>query len=191
VLGNWQKEAAYTRELSLVHNPAHVYYRTAKFMWSAAAGVRQDHAYWVSQVMPATNDQYATVDLQTHGCGGSDPVVIQELPGAGLSPVPWISHSAAITGQDPITQAAVLSGTVTGVSSLTVDTTATCLAGPIQLQVKSDQPATINFSDGRTATLPGGDQTSTLSLPAPSASAMLADPTGAISGGGQTGYASA
>ncbi|MCW2605459.1 MAG: hypothetical protein JWO60_152 [Frankiales bacterium] len=152
-LDMWQKEADYSRPLRLVRDPARVTYRTATFLGSAAYGVRHDRAYWVSGIRPRT-EAYADTDLTSAGCGA--PVVTKtSVPGAGPTPVPYVQD-----GQDVTTtrgaKAATLTGTLTGVAALTVDTTRACLPGALRYSVRSDGPAVLTLSDGRVVRLVAG-----------------------------------
>jgi len=178
VLDDWRKEAAYSRDLRLVHDPPRVTFRTSRYMWDPALGLVQNNAYWVRGVRPASDNAYATVDLTTHGCGGSLPVVGRELPGAGPDPVPWVSQSDAVTGQTPIRRENALTGTIDGTSSLAIDAPRACLDSrrPLRLDIVTDRAVTLRFSDGRTVRLTGSGAHDTR---LPSASATLAGPNGA------------
>ena len=189
VVGGWRKETDYTAGLWRARDPARVTYRTARFLFNAELRLRQDRAYWISGIDPASARRYADVDLTTHACGGSLPVVTQQPPGAGTAPVPWISHSAAVTGQQPIAAKRRLTGTLRQVRRLTVDADRACLAGkPLTYDIDSDVPATIELTDGRTIRIPaGGGDVGT--LPAPRVDVIVTDPTGRLSNADQPGYA--
>jgi predicted esterase len=167
-LDDWRKEAADTGNLTLVHDPPRVTYRTAPFLDDPAQGIVHDRAYWVSQIRPASKDPtaYEDVDLTTYGCGGSVPTT-ETGTGAGPDPVPWMSDFRRQTGLTALPQRAALEGSVRNVASLTVDASATCLTGALAYKVVSDGPATIAFSDGRSLRFGGaGTHTGTLAAPA-------------------------
>ncbi|MCU1693643.1 MAG: hypothetical protein JWM64_2734 [Frankiales bacterium] len=155
-LDQWQKEADYSRGLRLVRDPARVTYRTASFLGAPQYGVTHDRAYWVSGVRPrtTTGEAYADTDLTSAGCGA--PVVTKtSVPGTGLTPVPYVQD-----GQDVTTtrgaKAATLTGTLSGVSALTVDAARSCLPGALSYSIRSDGPAVLTLSDGRVLRLVAG-----------------------------------
>src|SRR3712207_4019124 len=61
-LDDWRKEAAYTKDLRRVRDPARVTYRTARFLGNPAMGISHDRAYWVSEIRGRT-EAYQDVDL--------------------------------------------------------------------------------------------------------------------------------
>src|SRR5882757_794594 len=164
LLDNWQKESAYSATMTLVHSPPRVTYRYNPTLDDADYGVVHDHAYWVSQVRTA-GAGVGDIDLTTAGCGGSLPTTTATSGGSlALDPVPWTSTGAEVTGNTPITPAPRLTGTLTNVASLTVDSTATCLRDTaISYDITTDGTATVTFSDGRTVHLSGaGEHTGTV-----------------------------
>jgi dienelactone hydrolase len=165
VLGDWRKEAAYVKGLRLRHDPPRVTFRTASFLDAPQLGIRHDRAYWVSDIRPS-GDGYADVDLTTHGCGGTLPVVTAQQPGGGGDPVPWVSSSSAVTGQTALARERRITGTLHGVRSLAVDARAACLdgAGPVAYDITSDGPATLRLARGRTLRLGAGHDRGVLRL---------------------------
>ncbi len=152
-LDEWGKEAAYSRDLRLVRNPGRVTFRTASFLDSPAYGVRHDRAYWVRDLRPR-GEGVADTDLTSAGCGA--PVTTTTaVTSAGTVPVPYVED-----GQDATTtrgaRAATLTGTLSGVGSLTVDVAGACLTGAVRYAVRSDGPATLTLSDGRALRLVAG-----------------------------------
>jgi hypothetical protein len=142
-----------------------VTFRTASFLDAPQLGIRHDRAYWVSDIRPS-GDGYADVDLTTHGCGGSLPVVTAQQPGGGGDPVPWVSSSSAVTGQTAIARERKLTGTLHGVKSLSVDARAACLdgSGPVSYDITSDGPVALQLARGRTLRLGAGRDRGVLRL---------------------------
>jgi dienelactone hydrolase len=155
-LDDWRKEAAYTKGLRRVRNPARVTFRTATFLDDPKLGIVHDRAYWVSQVRGRkTGTAFEDVDLTTAACGGSTPV-LKKTSGAGSDPVPWSSDGQAVAARVPIVKAAKLSGTLKNVRSLRVDAARTCLkGGGFAYDLTTDGPVHIALSDGRALDLSG------------------------------------
>lgn len=98
---------------------------------------------------------FVDVDLTTHACGGSPPVV-ESQPGAGVDPVPWVSQSGVVTGSQPIVAADRLEGSLGNLRSATVDAERACLAGrAVAYRRTTDGPVEQLLSDGRVLSLPG------------------------------------
>jgi pimeloyl-ACP methyl ester carboxylesterase len=156
-LDDWRKEAAYTKELRLQRNPPRVVFTTAPFLDAPEYGIRHDRAYWVSDLRGRGSERdYATVDLTTAGCGGTLPV-LERTSGAGEDPLPWTSDDQHAASTTPIEKASRLTGTLTNVASVTVDSGRACLSpGAVAYDITSDGPATLRLSDGRALNLPGG-----------------------------------
>jgi pimeloyl-ACP methyl ester carboxylesterase len=150
---DWRKEGAYTAPFVRAVNPPRVTYRTDPALDVPALAIAHDRAYWVSRIK-ARGPGYADADLTSFGCGGSTPVTaIQE--GAGPDPVPWESEAAVAVGNDPLSQASRIEGTLGNVASLRVDSTGACLQGNrIAYRIQTDGPATIDFSNGPKLRLP-------------------------------------
>jgi dienelactone hydrolase len=155
-LDDWRKEAADTKSLRRVRNPARVTFRTATFLDDPKLGIVHDRAYWVSQIRGRkTGTAFEDVDLTTAACGGSTPV-LKKTAGNGSDPVPWSSDGQAVGTHAPIVRAAKLSGTLKNVRSLRVDAARACLkGGGFAYDVTTDGPVHIAFSDGRTLDLSG------------------------------------
>jgi pimeloyl-ACP methyl ester carboxylesterase len=163
-LDDWRKEAAYTKDLRRVRDPARVLFTTAPFLDAPQYGIRHDRAYWVSELRGRGGEgDYATVDLTTAGCGGSLPV-LERTPGAGDDPVPWTSDDQHAASHTPLARQPKLEGTLTNVASATIDARRACLAGAaVAYDLTSDGPARLKLSDGRTIVLTGGRSEGTLS----------------------------
>jgi dienelactone hydrolase len=172
-LDEWSKESADTADLRLVKNPPRVTYRTARVLDDPAHGIAHDRAYWVSDLRGRAKDDKAfeDVDLTTFACGGSVPVT-ETGNGGGPGPVPWTSDFRRRTATKALPRRAALEGTLRNVASLTVDSTATCLAaGALSYKLTTDGPATLRLSDGRTLAITGaGTHAGTLAAPTLSAS---------------------
>lgn len=156
---DWRKEAGYSRGQRLVRDPARITYRTATFLGSPAYDIRHDRAYWLSAITPR-GQGYADTDLTSAGCGAPTTATTR-TPGAGPDPVPYVQD-----GQDATTShgapSAQLTGTLAGVSELTVDTARACLTGSFAYRIDSDGPATLRTSDGRVLQLVAGPNAGTL-----------------------------
>ena len=76
----------------------------------------------------------------------------------------WVSDYRHQVGTTSVPAARRLTGSLTNVSSVRIDATATCLTGgPVAYSITTDGPASVAFSDGRTLTLQGsGRHTGTL-----------------------------
>ena len=162
LLDEWGKEAAASEGRTLVTDPPRVRFRTDAALAYPEYGINPDRAYWVSRIRPAA-EGYSDVDLLAAGCGGELPVR-ETGQDAGPQPVPWTSQSYRTTGAEPLEQAARLEGTLVNVSSLRIDTGATCLAyRAIDYAITSEEPVSITFADGRTLNLTGaGEHTGTV-----------------------------
>jgi pimeloyl-ACP methyl ester carboxylesterase len=156
-LDDWRKEAEYTKELELVHDPPRVVFTTAPFLDAPQYGIRHDRAYWVSRIRTSGEPtDYGTVDLTSAGCGGELPV-LEHVNGAGDDPVPWTLDEQRAASMKPLTAAPKLTGTLTGIASLRVGTRGTCLRRKaVRYDIETDTPVTLELSDGRTAELPRG-----------------------------------
>ncbi|MEL0028933.1 MAG: hypothetical protein VW625_09805, partial [Perlucidibaca sp.] len=155
LLDSWQKEADYSRELVRVKNPAHVTYRTDLAYNYPEYGIAHDRAYWVSAIT-AREAGYSDVDLEAPGCGGSQWLFAAGQD-AGVTPVPWLSTLRRITGSEPVTAAATLTGSLANVATLQIDSEATCLKGKsVSYHIDSDGPVQLRLSDGRSLSLPAG-----------------------------------
>ena len=154
---DWRKEAEYTKDLQLVRNPPRVVFTTAPFLDAPQFGIRHDRAYWVSRIRTSGGEKdYGTVDLTNAGCGGKLPE-LERVSDAGEDPVPWSSDEQRAKGFKDVVAAAKLSGTLTKVASLRIDARRTCLVGKnVQYDIKTDGPATLTLSDGRTVQLAKG-----------------------------------
>lgn len=161
---NWSREVGWlASHESRVRDPHHVTFKVRTASWATAGrqdtpiilahladltaeiGARLDGAYWVDDVAVAgAGDVTGFVDLTTGGIGPRQTGV-DEVAAVGLDgPSPYI-----LTGQDKLReQFAVddtLSGTLSGVSSLTIDVGRAGLSNNPTVSVTSDIPATIIF----------------------------------------------
>jgi pimeloyl-ACP methyl ester carboxylesterase len=155
-LDDWRKEAADTRGLKLVRNPARVSYRTAAFLGNRKLGIRHDRAYWVSRIRGRGGPKtYQDVDLTTFACGGRAQVV-KDTTGAGPDPVPWVGNGQAVASRPPLKKAARLRGSLTNVSSLRIDAGHACLRHRrFAYDLRTDGTTRITLTDGRALTLGG------------------------------------
>lgn len=153
-LDDWRKEAADSANLTLDGDPSHVIYRTDTRLDDWAYGIRHDAAYWVSAIR-ARQPGVANVDLTNQACGGSVPEYITGQM-TGLEPVPWTADYRRTVGAQPFAPQPKLSGALTNVASLTIDTRQTCLDHrAVLVTIDTDGPTTIRFTDGRRLALPG------------------------------------
>jgi dienelactone hydrolase len=154
LLDNWAKEAAYSAKQRLVTDPMRVTFATDRNLDAPKYGIRHDSAYWLSHMRTRKAGQ-GTVDLTSAGCGGAVPTM-QTGNGAGVDPVPWVSDYQQPVGTTKVAAAPKLSGSLTNVRSVRIDTDATCLQHKtIHLRIKTDGPTTLTLSDGRTITWRG------------------------------------
>ncbi|MCC2657926.1 MAG: hypothetical protein K0Q76_3034 [Panacagrimonas sp.] len=161
ILDQWQKEADGTRNLTRVHDPLRVTYRTDLAFDYPEYGLRHDRAYWVSGIT-ARATGYSDVDLYAPGCGGSQWTFLTGTD-VGVAPVPWVGTHRVISGSALVASASVLEGTLRNVASVTVDADATCFSGKaVHYTIDSDGPVTLRLSDGRSRDLPGGSSTGDL-----------------------------
>jgi hypothetical protein len=148
VLDDWTKESNDSANDVLVHDPAHITYRTDRTVFYPDLGLVPDHAYWVSDIVPAA-DGYADVDARSLGCGADEPVM-GTTSGTGTDPVPWVSQTVAPVGTTHLAPANTLELTVHNVASLHIDLARACLTPDAAVQITADQPVTVSLSDGRT-----------------------------------------
>jgi hypothetical protein len=140
-----------------------VIFTTAGFLDSIEYRIVHDSAYWVSAIRGrgAATD-YATVDLTSAGCGGTEPV-LERTSGTGDDPIPWTSDEQRAASTKPLAKERKLTGKLTNLASATIDARETCLeGGPVAYDITTDGPATLKLSDGRTLSLPAGKATGTL-----------------------------
>jgi pimeloyl-ACP methyl ester carboxylesterase len=148
---DWTKESMASADDTLVHDPAHVTFETARNLYEPDLGLVPDHAYWVSAIVPAA-DGAATVDAVSLGCGVDEPQTA-DAPGVGTDPVPWESNEVRVTGVTHRPAANRLELSLTNVASLHIDLDRACLtASGLDMQVTTEQPTTITFSNGETRT---------------------------------------
>jgi predicted esterase len=159
VADDWRKEAADSRGVTLVRNPAHVTFTTDPRLDAPQYGIRHDRAYWVSALRGRSGGKL-TVDLVSHGRGGSTPV-LATTHGAGTTPVPWVSTEQAQTGSRALVRGQLLEGALTNVRSATVDLAAAGLCRGTRYRITSDGPATLRLG-GRTVALHKGLNTGTV-----------------------------
>ncbi|MEX2537123.1 MAG: hypothetical protein WD646_00550 [Actinomycetota bacterium] len=154
ILDNWDREAVWSANRKLVHNPARVSYRTNPFLWFEPADIKPDGAYWVKDLVPRSDDFTpggdVVVELTSHRCAPHAEYTNDLTSGAGLEPLPWISQEGQPRWHQAIEQDDRISGTLTNAKSVTIDVSGACMgAGPIELDIAVDGPTTITFSDGR------------------------------------------
>lgn len=166
-LDDWRKESADTKELTLVHDPPRVTYRTATFLDDPAHGIVHDRAYWVSKIRERKK-AYEDVDLTTFACGGSVPKT-ETGSGSGSDPVPWSSTFRKQTGLEKLPTRSAIEGKLTNVASLRIDAKRTCVKGKaLAYSLVTDGPAAVTFSDGRSLQFASaGTHTGTLAAPQP------------------------
>jgi dienelactone hydrolase len=154
LLDNWIKEADWSAKRTRVTHPSHVSYRTNPYLWFTKIGIRQDAAYWVRDIRPATPSRErlgdVTVDLISHRCGPKAVYGIDVTNDAGSDPVPWIAQRGTPRKLSAIKQGDVISGAIRNAKSLTIDVEGACMDGRrIAFDVAVDGPTVVRFSDGR------------------------------------------
>ncbi|MDQ6648880.1 MAG: hypothetical protein M3Z02_01975 [Actinomycetota bacterium] len=172
VLDQWQKEAADSRDLSLVRDPARVTFRTAADLDAPDLGVRHDQAYWLSAIRGAAPG-FIDTDLTSYGCGVDVPTTMTGT-GAGPAPVPWVSTFRKATGSTHLPAQQRLEGTLVNVASLTIDARRSCLAKGAAYSITTDRPAVLHLSDGTDVVLQAGPNSGVAGQPAGSAAARAA-----------------
>lgn len=161
ILDDWRKEAAASADWRRVSRPAQVSYRFDPRFDYPEYAIRHDRAYWLS-ALQSRDGQEAVIDLEAPGCDGTAPT-LTDSPDAGLDPLPWLGIRRLVTGSTPVSATPTLSGRLRNVSAGVIDAEATCLQGKtVVVNVTSDGPATLRFSDGRTLTLKAGENRLTL-----------------------------
>ncbi|HEY1057221.1 MAG TPA: alpha/beta hydrolase [Limnobacter sp.] len=155
-LDNWQKEADASKPWSRIKNPARVLYRTDAGLDNAQYNIRHDKAYWVSSIR-ARSGGASVVDLNAPACGGQQPVYQTGFI-QGLSPVPWVGQQRIQSQTQAVMAANTLTGSLSNVRSLTIDTAAVCLSGkPLQYTLTADGPVDVILNDGRRLSLVAGE----------------------------------
>ena len=147
ILDDWAKEAAWTKDLRRVRDPARVTYRTNPALGNAPLGIAHDRAYWVSGIRTAAAGD-AVVDLRSHACSPASERTWSLARGAGIDPVPWVSQESVDPGPVDIAPGPHLSGTLTNVAELTIDVRSPCAATDLT-RIETDVPTVVRFSDGR------------------------------------------
>ena len=152
---DWRKEATWSHGARLVHHPARVTYRTNSYLWVPKLDLVPDGAYWIDEMRPRhdehTPDGDMQADLISHACPADSEPTVETRRDAGTDPVPWIGEEGARTGTETLEPGARITGTLTNVASLLIDVEGACLqpGAPIALDIKTDGPTTVRFSDGR------------------------------------------
>ena len=159
LLDQWEKEAEYSKDQRVALDPARITFRTNRFLWDPAHGIRHDRAYWVSKIR-GRDKGFIDIDLTTYGCGGKIPELAAGT-GAGPSPVPWVSTSKDVTGTTDLPVKQRLEGTLDNVASLVLDLDAACLRAGFDYKITSDGPAVLHLGDGTRLTLEEGVNTRT------------------------------
>ncbi len=155
LLDGWQKEADASKDWVRVKNPTRVTYRTDLSSSFPEYDIAHDKAYWISGIV-SHEPGYSDIDLSVPSCGGNDWTFAgkQDL---GFMPVPWVATMRLITGSNPVPATSTITGNLSNVSELIIDTDATCLKGKsISYDIQSDEPIQLRLSDGRTLTLAAG-----------------------------------
>ena len=162
LLDSWQKEADFTADRKRVKNPARVSYRTDASLDYPEYAIQHDRAYWVSHIV-GRDAGYIDVDLHSLGCGQPTP---QFATGndAGIGPLVllWQRSFRKPSGETPTPAQNRIEGSLSNVTSLRIDTAATCLQSGTRYSLTADGPATLRFSDGRVLTLAAGLNEGTL-----------------------------
>jgi pimeloyl-ACP methyl ester carboxylesterase len=143
----WVKEAAWTRDLRLVHDPAHVTYRTNPALGNVPLGIHHDRAYWIAGIETADTGD-GVVDLVSHRCGPGWDRAVTLTNGAGIDPVPWVSQEGVPGDPVAVIAADRITGTLTNVRALTLDTTSPCFSADLT-GIDTDTTTVVRFSDGR------------------------------------------
>ncbi|MEK6806368.1 MAG: prolyl oligopeptidase family serine peptidase [Pseudomonadota bacterium] len=153
VLDSWQKEADFSANRKRVKNPAQVTYRTDAQLAFPEYAIQHDRAYWVSDIVGRA-EGYIDVDLKSLGCGQPEPQFMQgDDTGVGPLVLAWQRHFRQLAGETATTAQNRIEGTLANVSSLTIDSKASCLSPGTAYRLTIDGPVTLRFSDGRSLSL--------------------------------------
>jgi len=163
VLDRWAKEAADSRNLSLVTDPARVTFRTAAELDALDLGIRHDSAYWISAIRGA-GPGFIDTDLTSYGCGVDVPTTLTGS-GSGPDPVPWVSTFRTATGSTHLPAQQKIEGTLVNVASLTIDARRSCLSRGAVYSISSDRAAVVHLSDGSDVSLQPGLNTGVVGQP--------------------------
>jgi dienelactone hydrolase len=152
---DWRKEAAWSSGRRLTRRPARVTYRTNTFLWVPELDLVPDGAYWVDELRPRNaspkpeGDMVA--DLTSHACPSGHQQEVAIKRDAGTDPVPWIGQEGVVTGHRTSEPGNRISGTLTNVDTVLIDLDQACLAAgaAVDLDIRTDGPTLIRFSDGR------------------------------------------
>lgn len=153
-LDDWRKESKWTAGRLRVRHPARVTYRTNTFLWTPELALVPDGAYWVDEIRPRNSSSKPegdmVVDLTSYMCTSGRAATTMQRD-AGVDPVPWAGQEAVTTDGVPFRPGDRISGTLTNIASLVIDVRAACLSPsrPIDLDVQTDGPTLVRFSDGR------------------------------------------
>ena len=164
VKDNWQREAGWLRTHAVrVVDPDRVTYKARPASWLstnraqllplvdtllAEVGGRRDAAYWVGDVAVAragSEDLTGVVDLTSDGIARRSTAVTSILTAGIDGPSPHRLTGRSLSWRNDAPTADVLKGTLTRVTSLTVDVGRARLSDTPTVQVQSDRPATITF----------------------------------------------
>jgi hypothetical protein len=184
----WEKEAAFTKDLTLLPRPARVTYRTDPSLAFPEYDLAHDRAYWVSEIA-GREEGYVDVDVLSAGGGGSTPTYeTGRDAGVGPAALPWVSDFRRIAGEEPLAQANRLDVTLGNVSGLTVDVAEACLTpAAVTYRVVTDGPSTLRLSDGRAVLRRGRDARGRAARGRWSAVGCAGRPVGPVGPGGRGG----
>ncbi|MBN50511.1 MAG: hypothetical protein CMN85_13345 [Spongiibacteraceae bacterium] len=165
---DWRKEAAASANFVRNKRPARIRFRVEPRIGSENLGLRHDSVWWLSEIRAHNTGyfEFADIDLTSGGCAGAMHDVISDVGTPdnqlGYDPVPWIGQHYRRTNS--VQAPSGLSGSLANVSSLSIDISdlGACLEGSFTYELETTEQVTINFSDGRQLTLPGGQHSGIL-----------------------------
>lgn len=163
ILDDWSRERTWVHGRRRVTDPARVTFKVRPHTWATPSGERfvatighlrdlatelgaaLDGAYWVQDVVAdGDGDVTGEVDLTSHAVRNRVPELTEVMAVAVPGSSPHV-----LTGQDrtflPVTPENRLSGTLSGVASLTVDLASTGLPLGVELDITTDVPVTITL----------------------------------------------
>lgn len=157
-LDEWTKEAQYTKNLKRVKNPSRITFKTNEAFAFPEYNIKHDKAYWLSSIKGRVAGDIS-LDAQSFGCSNPQNN-FEDGQTAGSVPVPFVQTFRRAIGMP--TEGALqnkLVATFTNLAAVNIDLTGSCLKPGAAYEVNSDGPVILNFSNGKTLTLPAGRST--------------------------------
>lgn len=147
IVDEWGAAKSHLASDRVDRNPFHVVYRAMPEMDNASLGLVHDHAYWVDDIVVASDSRSGLVDVRSMGRGEAEPRQ-QLIAGLGLDPSPHFRKGTS-WGARPIVPARnrveVLLDAVASVT-LWVERAGIDMNEPVEVSVTSSGPATVTIA---------------------------------------------